>query len=208
VRYSELAFSVIQDRSVAISGLEKRLIRTFKTVGGYGIFECYLSRGLLWQRAGDVIRRINSIPGRKVPSWSWMAYAGEITYMEIPFGGVDWTDEIHSPFSDKQQNQTNDRWEGRVANAAELRAVAREFIQDCGELIYDEPDKRRQGKLRCVVVGKQRMKMINEHRKHYILIIIEAGRDGDHNIYERVAVGCIEGRHISFETTGASVIIQ
>jgi hypothetical protein len=86
-RYSNLALSVKTDRPIAIKGLETRLIRTFETVGGYGIFDLYLHRGLLWQRSGDTLDRITS-RGERVPSWSWMAYEGGIRYMDVPLGGV------------------------------------------------------------------------------------------------------------------------
>lgn len=107
--------------------------------------------------------------------------------MKVPFGEVDWADHVRSPFSGKKLNDSDDGWgEGKAANTTELRAFAREFTPDRGELIYDEPDIRRQGKQKCVVVGKQRMPNITENRKHYVLIIIEVGQDGDHKIYEKV----------------------
>lgn len=88
--YSRLAFTNLSDRSVAISGLEKRLIRTFDTRGGYGVFLRYLDRSLLWRRkdAHIYMQKVAYTSSRQVPSWSWMAYDGEIEYLELPFGEI------------------------------------------------------------------------------------------------------------------------
>src|SRR5215469_7798924 len=55
-QYSRLQFSRDYDRPIAIAGLEQRLIRAFDTQGGYGVFERYFGRSLLWQRDSDVAR--------------------------------------------------------------------------------------------------------------------------------------------------------
>jgi hypothetical protein len=33
-------------------------------------------------------------PGWKVPLWSWMAYKGGISYMNIPFEAVEWSNAV------------------------------------------------------------------------------------------------------------------
>lgn len=208
-RYSKLAFSIIQDRPLAISGLEKRLIRTFNTVGRYGIFDIYFQRGLLWARAGNTMTRINSDRGQRVPSWSWMGYAGGIKYVEIPFGQSEWDNDIYSPFSRMHRNASGKCVEKRKgAKMMELRAVAREFHRDRGEIIFDEPGKKQDGKLRCVIVGKEKVAPDDRNQKHYVLIIAELEWLEDQGIYERVAAGYMEGRHISLDTPGETVFIQ
>ena len=71
--YSKLELSYSTDRPVAIRGLEKRLLRALDTKGGYGVFDIYLRRGLLWQRDQASLERID-FSGKKeqelVPSWS------------------------------------------------------------------------------------------------------------------------------------------
>ena len=74
-RYSRLTLSFPSDRPIAIKGLESRLIDTFGTTGGYGVFDKYLHRCLLWQRAGKALKHIEAFRGGNlVRSWSWMAY--------------------------------------------------------------------------------------------------------------------------------------
>jgi hypothetical protein len=50
MQYSRLLFSRIEDRPIAIAGLEKRLIGAFGTQGGFGVFAApdgLLQRSLL-----------------------------------------------------------------------------------------------------------------------------------------------------------------
>lgn len=61
-------FTIIDDRPVAISGLENRLLRTFDTDGGYGILEYYLHRSLLWKRLEKTLVRIDSPRCQRIPS--------------------------------------------------------------------------------------------------------------------------------------------
>ena len=66
-QYSLLSFTHLEDRPVAIAGLEQRLISALQQKGGakhgcYGIFGQYWGRGLLWQRAyGAGLHIINVI---------------------------------------------------------------------------------------------------------------------------------------------------
>ena len=95
--YSKLTLSNLTDRSVAISGLESRLARAFETEGRYGTFHRYLQRSILWQRAtdsGNGTDRMKRISGHKVPSWSWMVYKGGISYVDIPFEAVEWSNAV------------------------------------------------------------------------------------------------------------------
>ena len=78
--YSSLGITNLQDRPVAIQGLELRLARFYRTNSAYGILEYFLHRSLLWQRSGNTRMRPISFKGKEVPSWSWMAYSGEIRY--------------------------------------------------------------------------------------------------------------------------------
>jgi len=81
------------DRAVVISGLEARIARALKCWSRYGIFKRYLHRNLLWQASDNKMERIE-YPTRNVPSWSWMAYNGGVQFMDIPFGTVDWIDNL------------------------------------------------------------------------------------------------------------------
>lgn len=74
------------DRYSAISGLITRMKAhdVFGKHGEYGIFDWCLARQLLWRRAdGSSESPIDytEIDVKSVPSWSWMAYPGEVEFM-------------------------------------------------------------------------------------------------------------------------------
>jgi hypothetical protein len=204
--YSKLALTQYTDRSVAIFGLESRLASTFDTEGRYGIFHRYLYRSILWQRStvsGDEMKRMERIKypsDRKVPSWSWMAYVGEISYMAIPFGEVEWSNAVKCFPS--------------IPSKLELQAPVREFLHctiepqntECaisaegadkrGWLKFDGEDITDTQRLKCVVVGRAREGQETDGQEHYVLVVTQR-LEGGH--YERVGVGSIQRRHISFQ---------
>uniref|UniRef100_L2FTI2 Tol-like protein n=1 Tax=Colletotrichum fructicola (strain Nara gc5) TaxID=1213859 RepID=L2FTI2_COLFN len=98
-RYSQLEFSHIQDRPIAIAGLENRLLRAYTIEGGYGIFDDgpgkgLFHRSLLWQRNEEegALKAIDFSlrPDSAAPTWSWMAYEGGIDYLDPPFQETEW----------------------------------------------------------------------------------------------------------------------
>ena len=200
--YSKLAFTNPTDRSIAISGLESRFASAFETKVSYGISQRYLHRSILWQRS--MVKRTERIeypPDRKVPSWSWMAYEGEISYMDIPFGKVEWSNAI--------------TWE---RSEPELQALVREFL-DCkiepqeqnaecdifaksagkiGWLKFDREDITDTQRLKYIVVGRAIEERGTYGQVHYVLVVTLLKR----GYYERVGVGSIQRRHISFKGRG------
>ena len=99
-QYSRRDLTYPTDRPVAVLGLEKRFGQVFKTNWRYGILEKYIHRCLLWHRALHTrMKRIPTKPPHsKVPSWSWMAYTGEIAYMNIALEKVEWSETIQYPY--------------------------------------------------------------------------------------------------------------
>ncbi|KLU84476.1 hypothetical protein MAPG_03518 [Magnaporthiopsis poae ATCC 64411] len=94
-KYSRCGLTTPTDRSVAIHGLEERLGEVLRPQWRYGVFQLYFHRCLIWHPAGGQrIKRVDP----KVPSWSWMAYTGEITFMNILFEKVSWNLDIQGLF--------------------------------------------------------------------------------------------------------------
>ncbi|RYP58327.1 hypothetical protein DL769_009003 [Monosporascus sp. CRB-8-3] len=99
-QYSGLGLTQLADRPIAIAGLEYRLEAFYETISVYGIIKSFFGKSLLWQRSADEwmepLLNFNSnlfswsIKGSRVPSWSWMAYAGKIRYRNIFTGGLTW----------------------------------------------------------------------------------------------------------------------
>jgi hypothetical protein len=210
-QYSNLAFSRITDRPFAISGLEQRLIGAFETKGGYGVFDKFFERGLLWQRAGREFGRIlNLVP--KMPSWSWMAYYGGIEYIAVPFGYSEWNGDLLSPF---QQNRDSMRaqWHTADVQCVAVKASARRFASESAiqHIVLDEPSRRLPLELlRCVVVGtlRQLPGNIKDQQKNYVLAIMPTTAGEGCKTYERVGAGILERRDIDFQSSLEKVFIQ
>jgi hypothetical protein len=213
-RYSRLALSYPSDRPIAIRGLESRLINTFGTSGGVGIFDIYLHRSLLWQRAGERLESITSFRDISVPSWSWMAYDGPIRYLTAPFGEVAWSEDIISPFStDSNQNTSmsgNRRSEkGVVTSLLELEAPVWDLLDtEGGQRIMDDPYRTFSHPIQCIILGKSKMQPVDESQSHWVLLVHPKPVVDDVVLYERAGVGVLETRHIAFNKPQGKARIQ
>jgi hypothetical protein len=197
-QYSSMALTFPVDRPVAIRGLEKRLIRALDTIGGYGVFDKFLHRGLLWERAGPNLKRIE-FPNeryRPIPSWSWMAYDGSIRYMEIPGGQVSWATDIISPF--EAGNVETDVGSHLYH---EIQAPVYDMVE--GESVglhFDEATRNPDQPIKCVIVG-------SKDGLHYVLLValLDAGHTG---VYQRVGVGILRSTRIVLGQRDAKVRIR
>jgi hypothetical protein len=210
--YSRLGLSKAYDRPAAIDGLQQRLLRTMAVKGGFGILyedktQGTLLRSLLWYRGGDPntssLTRIEFPDDRVgVPSWSWMAYTGEIDYLSLDFGKIEW-EEIESPWSRSDECQGNNT----------LSAKARKYEQNAasrGEsnLIFDMgPTNAEQHNAVCVVLGVQKGLMPLIDKRHYVLLVVPTnnpGRNGS-NVFERIGVGYLLGKCIATDFSSVDI---
>ncbi|KAF4451825.1 serine threonine kinase [Fusarium albosuccineum] len=207
--YSGLNFSHISDRSIAISGLERRLVTAFKSSGGYGIFDLYLERSLLWKRLeGSSLTRINYPSDRSVPSWSWMAYNGRISYLDAPFDEINWTKDYESPFKRTDGRDDKKYWEASGANpipvlksnAARKLNPGKDQSDITDRITFDLTPGDPISTLRCIVIGKEKTKASGNNGLHYVLIIGPSpSKQPGHCI--RVGVAVVLESHISWEST-------
>lgn len=168
--YSGLGLSYPTDRPKAILGLERRLGRVFKSRAQHGIFGQFFFRMLLWraQECGK-LTQIFRPEERRVPTWSWMACAGAITYMDVPFNGVIWLDNLKNPFTSTEMEVT-DEWDGR------LSARASDFItyswSNTVDLVLDfEVQKEGFSNWKCVLLGKEKGDNSSSGPAYYVLLI-------------------------------------
>ncbi|RSL84836.1 hypothetical protein CEP52_016333 [Fusarium oligoseptatum] len=95
--YSTLDLTTETDRPIAIEGLLKRLGAELNTPTQYGIIKRFLNRSLLWRRSADTkLKPIKGLEAQNVPSWSWLRYAGQISYLSVPFYSVSWSNAVKS----------------------------------------------------------------------------------------------------------------
>ncbi|WAO91722.1 Protein kinase domain-containing protein [Fusarium falciforme] len=168
--YSRLDLTKAYDRPIAIAGLEQRLVNAFETHGGYGVFQGeFFGRSLLWVRDArftDKLKKIDFPSSQKyaVPTWSWMAYQGAITFMNLPFDEVDWEegrDAIKSPWTWSDSSSSSTTWHtGNSNENIDLTAYARDLVSPGSAekgIVYDQGRTGlTDGRLRCVVVGKEK----------------------------------------------------
>jgi hypothetical protein len=209
-RYSRLGITVKTDRSVAISGLEKRLVETFETEGQHGVTEKYLHRSLLWQRDGDPRMKRILYKNRKVPSWSWMAYEGHIKYMPIEFGTVGWNEIVRFGARDTiLEAQVKEFRHCRVERSGTQCEVSDKTDgSEGGWLRYDEEDCIAVETVKCVIIGSEIGREAGSERQYYILLVtppslgerletgLEYGSEEGLEIYKRVGVGSLLGKLI------------
>lgn len=227
-QYSRLEFTQYEDRPVAIAGLEKRLQRAFGTKGAFGIFDDgdktdhgLFHRSLLWQRGeepGDppFMTRIDFPPERNVhvPSWSWMAYKGGITYIDPLFQSADWEmEEIIPPWTRAGNRDTDTTPQsGEIA----ILATVRDFDvagrkQGEVDLTYDEERTRASDgqRTQCVIVAKTKGGSSNQVRRYYVLLVASTGATtgrGEKK-YKRVGAGVMLGKFIILDSPGIAARI-
>lgn len=186
-RYSSLGLSYPGDRPVAIAGLEQRLLAALKSTGGYGVFQSNFYRGLLWHRQHgcQTLKRIEcgKLP-YQVPSWSWMAFDGEIRYMNAPLGGVTWNPEVICPF---ELPNLESPTPFKVQHPIEFKAPVLSLKGERPKLLLqDEPSRKLDEPLKCVIIGNDKLDD-SKSRQHYA-IILSSIHDGSDRLYERVGV--------------------
>ncbi|CAH0046931.1 unnamed protein product [Clonostachys solani] len=197
-QYSALAFKFFEDRPVGISGLERRLTSAYDTRGGYGILEAYLERSLLWKRdEAKFLERIRFPSGRSLPSWSWMAYSGTITYVEVGFNEVDWTNEYVSPFASLTQSNNKQHWEAtgehrlpalKVSKVRRLNTGSN-LDQVLAKISFDVAGGECATRdLRCVVLGRRKKTMGTTPLPCYVLMV-KSGIDP--NTVVRIGAGML-----------------
>ncbi|KAI1262704.1 heterokaryon incompatibility protein-domain-containing protein [Xylariaceae sp. FL1019] len=187
--YSGLGFTNDEDRAVAMSGIQSRLLRAFGTQGGYGIFDevqkdtsggGLLRRSLLWHcPSGKELTRIRYTRDPRlsgVPSWSWMAYKGAIDYLHPEFGHIDWAD-VQSP------------WSSSSLISGMVRDIRKTDDFDEG-LFYDVPSEADLHGVRCMVLGVSKGKRPATERRNYVIMV---------ELYQRVGAGYVLGRYLSEE---------
>ncbi|KAF2500445.1 hypothetical protein BU16DRAFT_247175 [Lophium mytilinum] len=229
-RYSQLGLSNPYDRPMAIDGLQRRLLRTMKAKGGFGMFDeegnkGFLRRSLLWHRleqdsegrpVANTLSRIKFPADRTisvVPSWSWMAYTGAIDFFKLDFGGFEW-EEIRPPWSRSPSNGLQSDRGDSVA----LTAVVRGFDPDAavegeGILVIDSLGGSEQSKTMCVVLGIEKdvpTKKVKcaEDKIHFFLVVTPTGgldRNGSKR-FERVGAGYLPRKCIG--PPGDTIVIH
>ena len=211
-----------------MDGIQSRVLKAINGRGSYGVFDedhCeksgrrdLLRRSLLWHRAADnpaLVRIPFPANHHGAPSWSWMAYVGEIDFLQPRFGDIEWM-EIQTPWSNGVKSlaaQIDEPGRGGVVQGVNAALCARvRGISDIvnketeGMLFFDIPSEmlgNSCAQMWCVVLGVER----GEHglplasRRHYFMLVRPSGPTSGvaSELYERAGVGYLPGRCLSAE---------
>ena len=184
--YSSLSLSFQTDRVVAISGLQRRLEKSGFGAAPYGLF-CNHYRSLLWQRRGGWLQRIKYPAKRTVPSWSWMAYYGEIQYVNIPSQGMEW-------LSRSQELGKDLRWGSSALSITVNNLSHQELSKELWRLSFDDPDSVELQDVMCVVLARHRDGESGTVEYYVILVVLRFYKG-----YQRVGLGRLLERHLKRE---------
>lgn len=201
--YSGLRLTKKSDRAKAVAGLQRRIAHTLDTAAIHGVLWSLAGRTLLWRAAepGKLTRIEYPAAAAPPPSWSWMAYDGRITFLEIPFDEVQWMGRVHIPPPGRDLGTWMEASKLRIDNTQLMERA----VLDVQDVEFVE------GAWRCVLVGRGREgEDHNDAFPQYVLLIrplslsLSSDRPGD--AYERVGVAILLGIHVSEETSPVFVV--
>jgi len=206
--YSNLGITEETDRPVAIDSLVMALANALDTNVRYGIFQRFLHRSLLWQRPQNIpLKQIAYAAGKAPPSWSWMAYHGQIQYLQnTTFGGVGWDSSVRlveAKASDETISPENDSYvlKARVRRLQDCKIKPEGIIHDkedneVGHLYFDtQLENVPPEEVRCAIIGRE-TGAEDGKRKYHVLFVTGRGKFGR---FERVGMGSIQQRFILFD---------
>ncbi|OBS15024.1 hypothetical protein FPOA_14046 [Fusarium poae] len=202
--YSKCELTIATDRAVALSGLTGSIAATLgsRMAYGYGAFDLFLHRSLLWMRIDLDKKKIEYGAGRKVPSWSWMAYEGGIQFIslkDLPFRQLYvFKDITFLPCRAGYMERTVLRTKVWKFLRSDLRLEAsaegkyRILVSPGEEIGWIMPDGEIFEMELAVVVGRVGSSRSRD-REYYILVV----KERETNVYERVGIGKIHEGYMS-----------
>jgi hypothetical protein len=214
--YSQLQIGNIHHRPNAIAALQRRIVRALGD-DGYGKFGAieYLdmdgifNMSLLWCRAHGMgqtgLTRIDFPRDpdiERVPSWSWMAYMGSITYLKVNYSSTDW-ERVTSPWAEPYHGSLG---LGILAKAQAFRDITGYLPLLEARIFMDDPytlDSQLREDDYFIILGKeQRDLIVRGDDVHYVLIVrenkhLQAQFYAERIVCERIGAGAIPAKYLS-----------
>jgi len=191
-KYSQCDLTNKSDRDTAISGLVNRIESALNTKGRYGVFRCFLPHLLLWKRSDEEKTALIVYEGRKVPSWSWMAYYGGIDFMSNSSLKVPDYEDLRFDTDSKALIVKVRQFENCRMEPEEKECAIFADSERVGSLWFDM-GANIQFKY-CVVVGMRVDGEEDPQKTYYILVILKKPlRKG----YKRLGVGEVKAPYVS-----------
>jgi hypothetical protein len=204
VGYSKFGITEKEDRPVAIESLATALANALDTKVSYGIFERFLHRSLLWQPKSV----LTQIPyrGEAPPSWSWMAYDGQIKYLQIKlqlkFEGVEWDTSVQFGIP------SNNVLKARVRRLRDCKikpggVIFDEVDNEVGQLYFDTQPGNVLPEVECAVIGRE-IGAKDGDRRYLVLFVTQCATEEK---FRRVGTGWIRKRFILFDNQDEAQIL-
>ncbi len=187
---------------MAILSLAEALAEALDTKVHYGIFKRFLHRSLLWQPARNTpLTQIDykAPPSKAPPSWSWMAYRGQIQYLPIRFGDVEWDDSVRLVKVEANDAVTSPEDDGYVLEARVRRVVLDGKDNEVGQLYFDTQPGNVLPEVRCAIMGREKTGAKDGNRIYYVVFVTERATQLGRGKFKRVGIGSIEKRFILFD---------
>ncbi|KAF5694453.1 serine threonine kinase [Fusarium denticulatum] len=174
-------------------------------------FPTLLDRSLLWKKADDSsqLKLIKFSAERNVPTWSWMAYDGVISYVEADFNKVDWTNEYSSPFDSGSGAREKWHWEADGTNRPptlgpkKVRELKMSPNSDglFETLSFDISDGKESEDFQCIVLGKAKHdgSIVPHTLKCYVLIVKPSTDRQLRGVFTRVGAGILREDQIVWD---------
>jgi len=200
--YSKFGITEKEDRPVAIESLTKAMAKALDTNVSYGIFECFLHRSLLWQPAQNTLTQI-SYNSKAPPSWSWMAYHGQIKYLQIGPEDIEWDINVRFVHALRFAIPRNYVVKARVRRLRDCKIKLEGVIFDegdneVGQLYFDTELRNILPEVRCAIIGRE-IEVEDGNRKYYVLFVTKCATSWGREKFRRVGMGLIQKRFILFD---------
>ncbi|KAF2137772.1 uncharacterized protein K452DRAFT_257240 [Aplosporella prunicola CBS 121167] len=202
-QYSKLSLTRCSDRPIAISGVVNRFVKCLDSREICGIFEKYLHQSLLWRRTVKGKMRRIAETQTPMPSWSWMAYEGEIEYIDIGDGFIG--SQIPFPSAESSRSSTGLDMELREP----VRGLKWEDTnEDEQQLTFDGENPNKDNKicaqeLKLAIVG---CTSLSGERGFWVYVLIVRPCSAG-STYERVGAGRILERYMN-DVLGVTVRVH
>jgi hypothetical protein len=217
--YSGLALSKTNDRPIAILGLQDRLAKFYGTRFAYGVAQSFLQKSLIWKRSTNKSMKPIRFPdpSEKVPSWSWMAHMGKISYGKLQERSWESCKGIELHPTDPTLKAPLARWTNCCVTPR--KDTSHDIRDQNGKLVgwmrYDQEGTHDVACFGCIPLMKSENSyswkeysevLSNEELAtgRILIVLLVSGRK-DEDIYERVGVAVINSDYVLFSEIGHKI---
>jgi len=126
---------------------------------------------------------------------------GKITYLDVPFGKVNWTGDVANPFND-HCGKDEVPWDGGLQVVAHNLAIGEDILKNRvrTDRTYSKMDPK---EFICAVVGTSKLTNDDGTTDQYVLLLRHLSPPC---VYERIGVGVLLDIHIQPESFPVYVI--